>query len=179
MQVKTSINLNLHLRDEVKLIQGEYGAQTLSALVNGFFYFLCHGENPKNGVDIERCMQDALAGNIHLTKNPQLLAEARKEAAAFSCFEEEWSGNTYLVHLRRFGIRNILRNNSHIHNLCENTYSKSGVVVLEDDMRRYLTAWYEMMKDTPRFDAVELEVLKSGGIVPPVKAAKNDEDTEE
>lgn len=179
MQVKTSINLNFHLREEVKLIQAVYGAQNLSALVNGFFYYLCHGENPKNGVDIERCMQDALAGNIQITKNPQLLAEARKEAAAFSCFEEFWGGDPYLVYLRRFGIRSILRDNSRIHKLCEDTYSHSGVVILEDDMRRYLTAWYEGAKGTPRFDAVELEVLKSGGIVPQMKVANDDENSED
>ena len=164
MQVKTSLNLNLYLRDEVKMICGTYGAKNLSALVNGFFYYLCHLKNPQNGVDIERCMRDCLAGTVVKSKNPQVLADERKAQAAFSFFEDTLGGDPYLYVIRKRGLRNILLSHGAIHDLCVGTYDASGVVVLEDDMRRYLREWYENVLNTPRFEAVELDVLKSGGI---------------
>lgn len=170
MIVKTSLNLNLHLRDEVKLICGTYGAKNLSALVNGFFYYMCHLENPQNGVDIRRCMEDCLSGNVVKSKHPSILVDKKKAAAAFKFFEEVLGGDSYLYVLRKRGIRNVLQSHLMIHDLCVETYDSLGVVILEDEMRRYLRDWYDQVKHTSRFEAVELNVLKSGGINDAAKA---------
>lgn len=146
------------------MICGTYGAKNLSAFINGFFYYLCHLENPQNGIDIKRCLEDCLTGNILKSKHPDVLADERKAAAAFKYFEEYLGVESYLYVLRKRGIKNVLHTHSSIHELCEATYYNIGVVILEDDMRRYLREWYDKMKNTDCFEAVELKVLKSGGI---------------
>lgn len=164
MEIKTSIKLNLPLRDEVKLIYGVYGVKSLSAFINGFFYYLVHQENPANGGDIEGCIRDALSGKILKTQNPFLLAEA-KEAKAVTSYLNESYGRAFLVVLRRFGVKKYLQNHTFIHRCCEEVYESSGIVVLEDKMQKYLADWYYAAKRQPEFKEVELEVLKTGGLV--------------
>lgn len=164
MKRRTSFFLDFELVQDVKKIYASYGAKNLSALVNGFFYYLVYGENPVNGVDIALLFQDCLSGGLSRTRDAQLLSAGVKQKMVFAYLDAEW-GRPFLVLIRRFGLRKYLQNDCFIHERCEEMYSKHEIVILEDDMRRYLTEWYEAARaDRSSFEEVELEVLRSGGL---------------
>lgn len=176
MQVKTSLNLNLYLRDEVKMICGTYGAKNLSALVNGFFYYLCHLKNPQNGIDIEKCMRDALNGTIVKSRNKQLIEDARKEQLVHEYLETSW-GRPLLEHIRKFGMKRFI-SRGNLRKFSEEIYSSYGEIILEDDLLRYLTDWYNAAKQRPDFKDVELAVFIAGGVRVSKQEHENTEESE-
>lgn len=164
MQIKTSINLNLELRDEAKVLGGIYGAQNLSALVNGFFYYLLHHENPRNGVDIERLLHDALAGDIMKTKNQVLQARNQRRDIVFSHMDDAW-GDGFLKLVRKYNKKRYLKSQSNLHEISIEIYNSHGIVILEDELLQYVDDWYEDAKCQPKFEKIELDILKDGGVV--------------
>lgn len=176
MQVKTSLNLNFHLREEVKLLYGEYGAENLSAFVNGFFYYLLRSENPPNGIDIEKCMRDALNGTIVKSRNKQHIEDARKEQLVHEYLETSW-GQALLEHIRKFGMKRII-SRGNLRKFSEEIYSSYGEIILEDDLLRYLTDWYNAAKQRPDFKDVELAVFLAGGVRVSKQEHENTEESE-
>ena len=95
MAYRTSFWAKRELVEEAKKIGAIYGAKNLSAFINGFFHYLAFSENPHNGINIHRLLEDALSGNISKTRVAELRSGENRRQFVYNYLS---SKRAYLVY---------------------------------------------------------------------------------
>lgn len=164
MAYRTSFWAKRELVEEAKKIGAIYGAKNLSAFINGFFHYLAFSENPHNGINIHRLLEDALSGNISKTRVAELRSGENRRQFVYNYLSSKRAYLAYDIRWKGINKTFEILHPYLLHAMCVEMYETEKFLILEDELFKYIRDWYNEISKSPRMEAVEVNILEEGGI---------------
>lgn len=145
------MRLDEDLKDYMSTFEAEYGFKSLSALVNGIFYYAKYQTNPDN-LDIRQFLEDILAGELvtpDRVKQKIELQTTQELEIFFTYMDENW-GNQMLANFIQRGIRYYLEKSGWLENVRQEFCKMYDIPLYPWEAKKYLHLWYERAEQTGR-----------------------------
>lgn len=149
MKFRTNILVNRTCWELVKEIYPLYGAQSLSALIDGLLYFFCYGDNPP-GINIRKLLEDALGGKV-FAENPAVIAQ-EKRTTDFLEFVTESGFEALLLETLCSNGDNFLQTNKNLVIQLHHEYHEwCGETLTDDELFELVSIWRDIVKTNGKF----------------------------
>ena len=139
----TSMWLDEELKDYVASFGADYSFKSLSALVNGIFYYAKYHINPKN-IDIRKFLEDVMSGKLTTPRalERKLVMQTAQELDLFCKYMDENWGNSFLQAIIMHGLHQYIDRQEFIENVRREFCHKHDIPLYMWETRAYIKIWY-------------------------------------
>ena len=156
----TSMWLDEELKDYVASFGSDYSFKSLSALVNGFFYYAKYHTNPKN-IDIQKFLEDVMSGKLTTpsTLERKLALQVTHELELFCEYMDEHWGTSVLGLFIRNGLHSYIGKFEFIKRVGKEFCLTHDIPLYPWEIQKYIQIWYERAEKSGRLRVINKCIL--------------------